>query len=1013
MGAYNDFLTGIKATLQGITPIGGTMVPVSENFAGALAAQVKGGTFPVPDLETLIDIPNELLMLNQEIIVAEHERPDGSIMPKTRLCLKKIPADGKRVNEIVDFDIYEYWAVVETGNLNDTGGIEVQYAPNYDGKRPFFLATQISSDAYQAGYPTTALYIGANPADIIWVDEFDPTLNHAWMRQRIGTQPWGIPIPIASGVDYEQNQYIDVIFRWVPKATAAPARPIQPINYLDLPTGWANTPGADYATRILTEDLYRSQALKNPYGVIKSQWDLPVLISSDPDLVRYGNEPGSTDFLNDLHWRGYFTPGLDTFMATRTSGASTDWTITKLDQESGEFPDFVFRAFPLGADEPTLSAGRPTSSIPIGGDAPNDWLDAAPAAGDNEIVYVSKSVKFSDGSLKTPWSFPRRFDGMDTIQALIEESPGDVFFQSRNALGNLAYAFSNIVMTARLYRGVTAITAGITQYKWYRGATLIVFDSGTHKATNLGAGLNNYHTASPDRSTLTINPESVDVAQQYKLGIVHTSRPTEYPANIEIRDAADDGNAYVADILPVNGTTFKNQTGLYRFDSTFFKGGIPDLTNVVFDWSIIDSSGAPLANALRNAGGASVGTTNYVAATIYVQGSDIDQYATLILRATFGQVVRTTRVTLTDVQDAEAIETLYWGSGSTFPGSPTDFLPRTLTKTEVLALAIGYDADAAGKWFMIQRVNGVWGGEIQLRSESARPNGGISLQIWKNIEAGVDPVPTAPAVPGAGSIVPAGWTVTPTAFTGGQDTTYITSCFFILRTDVNADPTTLTRDNYTPVGTYGTPKRITGVDGDNATPSDPGDNGWSPYIGVVADGARRVLFLVDWIGGEGTKPAGSGGIASYIGPLGLTTIANATDIRGSVGPSGSAPRSTLIASTTHSAGYVDAANVVYAGASWVNNTGANVLVKVKVSARARNTGNGGASLALYVGVNAIEQQQTVSNCYFGNVDNYHAVDHVVDVPNGATLTWRAVHTAIVASPNLLSSSGGFLVHTMV
>lgn len=63
-----------------------------------------------------------------------------------------------------------------------------------------------------------------------------------------------------------------------------------------------------------------------------------------------------------------------------------------------------------------------------------------------------------------------------------------------------------------------------------------------------------------------------------------------------------------------------------------------------------------------------------------------------------------------------------------------------------------------------------------------------------------------------------------------------------------------------------------------------GDKGWSPLFRVVNDGARRLLEVYDWIGGDGEKPD----LIGYIGAAGLTAnIAEAVDIRGPQGVSGS------------------------------------------------------------------------------------------------------------------------------
>ena len=63
-----------------------------------------------------------------------------------------------------------------------------------------------------------------------------------------------------------------------------------------------------------------------------------------------------------------------------------------------------------------------------------------------------------------------------------------------------------------------------------------------------------------------------------------------------------------------------------------------------------------------------------------------------------------------------------------------------------------------------------------------------------------------------------------------------------------------------------------------------GDNGWSPIPAIKSDGERRVYQIVDWTGGTGTKPT----TGRYIGAGGalVTSISNATDIRGPAGPAG-------------------------------------------------------------------------------------------------------------------------------
>ena len=62
-----------------------------------------------------------------------------------------------------------------------------------------------------------------------------------------------------------------------------------------------------------------------------------------------------------------------------------------------------------------------------------------------------------------------------------------------------------------------------------------------------------------------------------------------------------------------------------------------------------------------------------------------------------------------------------------------------------------------------------------------------------------------------------------------------------------------------------------------------GGTGWTPVFAVASDGSRRVLRVVDWIGGTGTKPA----TGQYLGDSGfVNSAAEATDIRGEGGTGG-------------------------------------------------------------------------------------------------------------------------------
>ncbi len=59
-----------------------------------------------------------------------------------------------------------------------------------------------------------------------------------------------------------------------------------------------------------------------------------------------------------------------------------------------------------------------------------------------------------------------------------------------------------------------------------------------------------------------------------------------------------------------------------------------------------------------------------------------------------------------------------------------------------------------------------------------------------------------------------------------------------------------------------------------------GFNGWSPRLSIVADGARSVLKLVGWTGGQGNPPQSG----LYLGAIGyVEDIEDAVDIKGASG----------------------------------------------------------------------------------------------------------------------------------
>ena len=79
---------------------------------------------------------------------------------------------------------------------------------------------------------------------------------------------------------------------------------------------------------------------------------------------------------------------------------------------------------------------------------------------------------------------------------------------------------------------------------------------------------------------------------------------------------------------------------------------------------------------------------------------------------------------------------------------------------------------------------------------------------------------------------------------------------------------------------------------EDAVANAQGPQGWAPVLSAEADGARRVLRVTDWTGGQGAKPA----LLGYVGASGLVlTAALALDVRGAAG--GAGPANTLAIGT--------------------------------------------------------------------------------------------------------------------
>lgn len=844
MGANEDMRNQAGGS-EGTNPLPAPFIQPTgdESYPLGIVNEVLGGHHIYDSIDDCVNTLKRGLMAKGMLVTINQHVNGPDTIKRTRYYLETVPSitNDQVISDIPSYDFNSYFKT-DTNAVSDVeGSIETQYAPDYLGAKPLF---SIGATWYNNGEASVS-----DPT-VIWVTDYDATKPHVWQRQRNGpTSDWGIPLKVF-GEGYEVGTYIDSQFQWVLKANPAPNQPEQIINGVinNNPVGWDatpdNFPDVDYNTSILTYNLYRITVAKDNKGDLTGNWVGPLLISNDPNLVRFGAVGNNLDFLNDTFWRAYYTPEQDKFMASREDlggGNFTEWVVSQIDDENGEYFDFVFKAFPLGAT--VTDADKPTIKDPYTLVAPNDWSSDPVGSSINEIQYQSKIRKTIQGDMIGEWSTPTRWDGQDTVQNVISSDAGNIF---KYTDGGTTPSPTAIVLTAKLYRGITEVTSGLT-YKWYKGAI-----SGGNEMVDI-------------TNQITINPADVSNEQVYNSVI--TFEGNTYPDDVSIIDVTD-GADFVAYIKATDGFIFKEQAGVKLFDPEFYKNGTLDNTGVAFVWK--------LDGVIQTETGSGSGTENVDPTTkqITITGTDITTSAVLKLEATYNTIVYERSETIADIADGVSPIIQYSTDAiSTPPASVSNWTS---------------DSEGAN-WMRISDDDGdTYGTAILIKGEAGTKQAGLALFIFKNIEDGVDPVPTAPVVPASGSLIPAGWTDAPTAYTGGQDVTYMTSCNFVLVSD--GDTSILTRDNWDPLtASYGTPFKVSGKDGvavgikgDNG---DQGEKGWSPEFAVVADGSiRQVLELIDWKGGQGTKPA-FGNL--YVGTSGLvSTKSAAANIRGTNGNDG-------------------------------------------------------------------------------------------------------------------------------
>jgi hypothetical protein len=252
------------------------------------------------------------------------------------------------------------------------------------------------------------------------------------------------------------------------------------------PVGWTDAPTAGSA------QLWQISGQKSVYGQLKSDWILSK-VNEDPNYIRYNTVPTPhPDTLVNTSTTATAGSAGDTaliaggwvsaynqqdYMATREDaggGTYTPWTIRKINEESGEYTDRVFKLFDFNLDSDDNALQAPTTRDP----SQEGWSDTPLEETDTKINYVSEARKFYDGSLKTSWSNPVPYTGKSIFNDIVASDLGNSF--KYDNLGVVDPV--QLTLRAELYKGTAPLwinSVPVITYTWK-----IVYNNGDEADTS-------------------------------------------------------------------------------------------------------------------------------------------------------------------------------------------------------------------------------------------------------------------------------------------------------------------------------------------------------------------------------------------------------------------------------------------------------------------------------------------------------------------------------------------------
>lgn len=404
-----------------------------------------------------------------------------------------------------------------------SGEYQEQFAPDYSGTFYDDKPAWMTREEPPFPYSEDAAWHDAN-----WSSTLD-TAAHKWKRHRYGDNNWSKPYAIYGNA--QPKDYIDIrqLFVLREPSSGTPIEPETPSFTLadgtlnNEPVDATHGPWEDGAelpagANVADYTFWEIQGPKNVYGQLKLPWQKK-MVEINGDLIRYAESsspdantlagptesaaPGTAadTRLNEKKIVAIPKGSIHKYRWSRQKkqdGTYTVWKLNKFVEESGEYAEFMYRAFP----ENLLSyiIGNPDAiwTAAMGGDdlpfrptekQPERYSDRPfnPPAG--HFLAKIHTVKYFNGELKRPWSDPVP-DGTKNVPIHgITSDAGNDFKKDKNDV----YLPASINLEAYLYMGDRLLNGveNIT-YKWtriYNGGGDVTIDEADNFGTSRTAAV--------------------------------------------------------------------------------------------------------------------------------------------------------------------------------------------------------------------------------------------------------------------------------------------------------------------------------------------------------------------------------------------------------------------------------------------------------------------------------------------------------------------------------------------